>query len=306
MCWDPHHHLVMMANNADDPPFVSIYSTTGPTLKAQIIFDNAHLPKFFKNKATDGIEQCEYDHRIGKFVIAVPEIDGDGHNSVAGGVAVIDPNSFAVEGVFPVDHEQCAGPQGVAIGPDHQILLGCNTPSGGHTNPGGVKPDNPGNGKFRTVIIDDRHPSHIIKAFDNESGADMVWFNPGNGHYFLARSNAGGGLGGPLATQRLGVIDAEALKADADVSLGAQGAPNNHSVAADLVTNRTFVPIGQGKTVCDPNSAATAGINATGCIAVFKAPKDRDDCVAEGSPVIEVKDDGDARFHRGECRDQDH
>jgi hypothetical protein len=287
---------------------VSVYTTANPpVLKGQIVFDNAHLPNFFKTgskKASNGIEQCRYDPRRRKFFIAIPEIDGDGHNSVAGGVAVIDPLTLNVDGVFAVDHDHCAGPQGLAIGPDHQILLGCNTPSGGHTNPGGVKPDNAGNGKFRTVIIDDRDPDHIIKSFDNESGADMVWYNPGNGHYFLARSNAGGGLGGPVATQRLGVIDAEALKADADVSLGVQGAPNNHSVAADLVTNRTIVPIGKGKDVCSQAPGAPAGIDAVGCFAIFKAPNDRDDCVAEGLPVREVND-GDSRFHRGECRDED-
>src|SRR5262249_38385337 len=114
MCWDPDHNLVMMANNADDPPFVSIYSTASPpVLKKQIIFDHTHLPSFFKDRASNGIEQCQYVHRRGKFFLAIPEIDGPGDNSVAGGVAVIDPISGDVEGVFPVNHQRCAGPQGM-------------------------------------------------------------------------------------------------------------------------------------------------------------------------------------------------
>lgn len=302
MCWDPDHNLVMMANNADDPPFVSIYSTTGPVLRKQIIFDKTHLPNFFKDRASNGIEQCQYNHRRGKFFLAIPEIDGPGDNSVAGGVAVVDPISFEVEGVFPVNHQRCAGPQGMAIGPDPQILLGCNTPSGGKVL--SAKPDDPGNHQFRTVIVDDQNPSHIIKAFRNESGADMVWFNPGNGHYFLARSNAGGGAGGPEPNQLLGVIDAIALKADPSVSLGVQGAPNNHSVAADPVTNLTIVPIGRNKDVCSQAPGAPAGIDATGCFAVFKAPSDGDDCIAEGAPVMEVNDEGPS-FLRGKCRGND-
>jgi len=302
MCLDPRNHLVLMANNAESPrPFATLVSTHQPVSAASIVkkitFDGTNNTPI----ATNGAEQCQWSPRTGKFYIAIPEVNGPGDNTAAGGVAVINSHG-QVETTFIIDHEKCAGPQGMAIGPDHQILLGCNAPSGKKT-----AADTVGNGKFRTVVIDERN-GHIIRAFDNESGADEVWFNPGNGHYFLARSAADG------PTQLLGVIDAEALKEDASVFTSNKGTipgtnpplavANAHSVAADPVTNKTFVPIGFGSgTVC----SSAGGNDALGCIAVFTAPKDRDDCVAEGAPVIEVKDDGDSRFHRGECGpDHDH
>ena len=47
-----------------------------------------------------------------------------------------------IDDVFSIPIDKCAGPQGMAIGPDHQILLGCNDPNA--TVPS-------------TVIIDDRN-----------------------------------------------------------------------------------------------------------------------------------------------------
>ena len=92
-----------------------------------------------------------------------------------------------VETTFVIPFASCQAPQGMAIGPDHQILLGCNG-AGGANNP--------------TAIIDDRN-GHVIKTLANESGSDMVWFNDGDGHYFLARSSSVG------ANQLLGVVDAD-------------------------------------------------------------------------------------------------
>jgi len=72
------------------------------------------------------------------------------------------------------------------------------------------------------------------------------------------------------------------------------------------VTNKTFFPVPAGKNLCSQAPSAPAGIDALGCIAVIKGKNDKDDCVAEGAPVIAVTDDGDSRFHKGECRDHDH
>ena len=62
----------------------------------------------------------------GKFYQNVPEIDGPGNDTAAGAVAVINPHNMKVERLFPIPLEDCAGPQGMAIGPNDQILEGCN------------------------------------------------------------------------------------------------------------------------------------------------------------------------------------
>jgi hypothetical protein len=245
MCHDPRDHLVMMANNAETPfPFASLVSTKTYAIVKKITFNGTGGTP----KAVNGAEQCQWNHRTGKFYIALPEIDGTGG---AGGVAVIDPKTMAVEATFVVPLASCQAPQGMAIGPDHQILLGCNG-AGGADHP--------------TAIIDERN-GHVIKTLKNQSGADMVWFNPGDGHYFLARSAAVG------SNQLLGVVDSDGIRQDQSVPITlTPGTPNAHSVAADPVMNQIYVPIpGGGKSnVC----SAAGGSDAQGCIAVFTTPND--------------------------------
>ena len=135
--------------------------------------------------SNNGAEQCQWDQRTGKFFISIPGIVGQPTGT--GGVAVIDPVSMKVETTWIVPFASCEAPQGMAVGPDHQILLGCNG-AGGANHP--------------TAVIDDRN-GHVIKTLANELGSDMVWFNEGDGHYFLARSSAFG------TNQLLGVVDAD-------------------------------------------------------------------------------------------------
>jgi hypothetical protein len=245
MCHDPRDHLVMMANNAETPfPFASLVSTKTYAIVKKITFDGTGGTP----KAVNGAEQCQWNHRTGKFYIALPEIDGTGG---AGGVAVIDPKTMAVEATFVVPLASCQAPQGMAIGPDHQILLGCNG-AGGADHP--------------TAIIDERN-GKVIRTLKNQSGADMVWFNPGDGHYFLARSSAVG------SNQLFGVVDSDGIRQDQSVPITlTPGTPNAHSVAADPVMNQVYVPIpGGGKS----NVCSTAGgSDAQGCIAVFTTPND--------------------------------
>ena len=257
LCYDPRHHLVMVANNADTPPYASLISTTSYAVVATIKFDGTNGAP----NSNNGAEQCQWDRRTDKFYISIPGIAGQPAGT--GGVAVIDPVTMKVETTFIVPFASCQAPQGMAIGPDHQILLGCNG-AGGTNHP--------------TAVIDDRN-GHVIKTLANESGSDMVWFNDGDGHYFLARSSSVG------TNQLLGVVDADSpggnddehagsdIKADADVITANKSIAgrNAHSVAVDPVLNQVYVPIPAGvSTIC----GSFGGDNANGCIAVFKAPND--------------------------------
>ncbi|MBV9563199.1 MAG: hypothetical protein JOY90_22555 [Bradyrhizobium sp.] len=277
LCFDPKHHLVLVANNAEAPfPFATLISTETYMALKRITFDgNNGTPK-----ATNGAEQCQYDRRTDRFYLSIPEINGPGNNSAAGGVAVID-HTGQVETTFVIPVAQCSGPQGMTIGPDHQILLGCN---------GAV------NANASTVVIDDRN-GHVLAALNNESGADEVWYNPGDGHYFLARSSAVG------TSQFLGVVDAERLKEDASVATTGEGTGigNAHSVAADPVRNQVYVPI--PSTATGGLCSAAGGNSANGCIAVFTTPKDDHMCEARRSLLFRVSDGGEADFSRRSCRD---
>jgi hypothetical protein len=115
LCFDSADQLVMVANNADDPPFASIISTETYKVVAQIAFNG-------KNNAPEsnnGAEQCQWSPRTGKFYISIPGIAG--HPAGEGGVAVIDPKSMKVVNTFIIPRDDCAAPQGMAVGPDKQI-----------------------------------------------------------------------------------------------------------------------------------------------------------------------------------------
>jgi hypothetical protein len=245
MCHDPRDKLVLMANNAETPfPFASLVSTQTYGVVKKITFDGTNNTP----KAVNGAEQCQWNFRTGKFYISIPEVDGTGG---AGGVTVIDPKTMNIETTFIIPLASCQAPQGMAIGPDHQILLGCNG-AGGSDHP--------------TAVIDERN-GRVIRTLKNQSGSDMVWFNPGDGHYFLARSAA------VAPTQLLGVVDAEGLTQDQSIpTTTSAGAPNAHSVAADPIMNQVYVPIpgGNKSNVC----SSAGGSDAAGCIAVFTTPND--------------------------------
>lgn len=253
LCFDPADHLVMVANNADSPPFASIISTDTFQVVKQIFFDGKSDGAPNSN---NGAEQCQWSSRTGKFYISIPGIAG--HPDGEGGVAVIDPTTKTVVDTFIIPVDLCAAPQGMAVGPTNQILLGCN----------GISP----NGHANTVIINERSGA-VVGRLPDLGGNDEVWFNPGDGHYALA--------GGQNIPEQLGIVDSTGHRAD-KTFITAQN-PNAtgrraHSVAADPNKNEVYLPIpavndtaakGYDSELC----GSTATAKAMGCIAIFSASK---------------------------------
>ena len=249
LCLDPRDSLVLLANDADAPPFVSFISTKTHAIVKQIRMDGtvALGGTVASPIATNGIEQCQWDRRTGKFYLNLPEVGGPGNDTAPGAVVTFSPKTLQIEQIYSIPISQCAGPQGMAVGPDHQILLGCNDPN--KTVPS-------------TVVIDDRN-GHILATVAGEDGADQVDFNDADGQYFLSLYTGAN-------PHRLGVIDAdEHIAADPSASTGTAGAA--HSVAADPVGDQIYVPIGAGAgTVC----SSAGGTDALGCIAIYTTPHD--------------------------------
>jgi hypothetical protein len=285
LCEDVKHEIVLSANDDPIDNFLDFFNTETYSIIQKIKLDGSDpngtitlsgvtVPAGAK-VAADGIEQCKFNPRTGFYYLAVPatKIIPTTGASTAGPGVVLKISSKApfrvVETITVPASTGCTGPQGLAIGPRHEIQLGC--------------------GGANSVIIDDRSgpTATIIATQTGEGGADEVWYNPGNNSFFIARSGAG----------KLGVWDAggnesAAPQADADVTT----ATGSHSVAADMLRNQIYVPA---------NKAATAICGtANGCIAVFTAPND-DKCLAQGMPVLDHDDGDDPVFMRTRCRDHD-
>jgi hypothetical protein len=91
----------------------------------------------------------------------------------------------------------------------------------------------------------DTRGGSIDKAVAGVSGSDEVWFNKGDGNYYLAARN---NPGGPV----LGVIDAQSMtlvqlvptiNTPAKTSPPPVPAGSSHSVAANPKNNHVFVPL---------------------------------------------------------------
>ena len=195
IAYDQKDKLILIANDADTPPFATLIDTQSRAVVARIDFGDA----------TAGLEQPVWDPETHLFYMSVPETAAD----PGGAVAVIDPRTRSRVGLFPV---QNCGPAGLTLGPKQQLLLGCGDPT--------------------AVQVMDARSGDIVATIAEVSGADEVWYNPGDKHYYVAARN---NPSGPV----FGVIDAVTNRWIQNVPTG----PNAHSIAANPINDEIFVPL---------------------------------------------------------------
>jgi hypothetical protein len=278
--------LLLVANNAEDPPFGTLFAANGDRsfsnvrIIQKILVDDAVMPKDFGLS----IEQPAWDPKTKRFYTSLPVIANNppGCNFNAdtppvtchGGLLVVDPANLQPSyglfdqvkgGVVPLN---LCSPNGATVGPNDNLLLGC-TPQ-----------NNPSDTSTLVINAATRHFANI----GGITGSDEVWFNKGDRRYYTASNRdcgKGGGCPAPAGTRApggavLGVIDAETNLLIEKIPQG----QNSHSVAADSKRNLIFVPQ-TGPTPAVPNGDTTdvgAGIcgGNNGCIAVYSHHVDRD------------------------------
>ncbi len=224
-CYDPDDKLIMFANPADSPPYASFISTTTNTVVAQLPFTTA----------TGGLEQCVYDPGTKRFFINNDSTATNPHgelNSLLASTAVA--GAPVIDKVYP---EGNCGPAGLALGPNENLLVGCDTPAGTQ----------------QETLIMSATSGAVVATITQVGGEDEVAYDPKLNHYLTASRNmtANGisqsGVTGAKFTSVLGVIDAATNTWVGNFPTGS-GA---HSVAADSKTGRVFVPV--------PPTATAAG-----------------------------------------------
>src|SRR5262249_29274779 len=93
LCYDPDHHIIMMANDASSPfPFVTLISSTTHTVLGHIVMDGTNGTPI----GSGGIEQCAYSPRTGKFYLNVPQATIPHVSGTFDLVLQIDPVSEAI------------------------------------------------------------------------------------------------------------------------------------------------------------------------------------------------------------------
>ena len=262
LCYNPRSDVVLIANPVDQ--FIAFIGEDSLKVIQRIKFDGTDQNG--ANIVANGIEQCVFDPRDGKFWLNIPNTGPATANPPGAGVVVRISGEapFRVEQVFdfakaPLNATGCGGATGMAVGSDHQIGLAC-----GGTN---------------ALVIDDRTGNPVSGGvLPGLAGADEMWFNPGDNHYFFARTGAAS----------LGVADAGPPPS---VDSSATTGPGSHSVAADSRRNQVYVPIRGNNGTVPPSTGAAAGStcgtakdvfgnagsDALGCIAIYTARRDGDD-----------------------------
>ncbi|MEM5369943.1 hypothetical protein V4C53_28440 [Paraburkholderia azotifigens] len=213
-CYDPDDHLIMFASPGESPPYVTFISTTTQAVVSKLVFTGS-----------SGLEACTYDPASKNFLInndgttANPdgELDIIAASSVTSGTPVVSKS-------FPLG--KC-GPSGIALGPNSDVLIGCD-PSAGSP--------------LITLILDRDTGSQLASI--PFGGTDQVAYDPASNRYFLPARHwvASGTAAASGFTPQMGVIDGATRKLLYTVAVGT-GA---HSVAIDSGLGQVYVPFQAG------------------------------------------------------------
>ena len=285
--------LLLVANNADEPSFVTLFSANGDedssnvSVMLKTTIDSTILPTGFGL----GIEQPAWDPKTKRFYTSIPIIannpegcnygqPGSGPDHAipcSGGLLVTDPDApNAIEGAYdPVTNTgviklNACGPNGATVGPHDNLLLGCT----------------PGNlpGSTTTLVIN--ATTHNYAQVGGITGSDEVWFNKGDGRYYTGSNNAIKSAGSALGRGSvLGVIDGTSVLIETIPQ-----SSGSHSVAADSERDLIFIPqvytsAPTAVPLGDQNFTAGAGKptvgqlicgTPNGCIAVYTGPHAED------------------------------
>ena len=279
--------LLLAANNAEDPPFATLFAANGDAHVSNVVklikitVDPAIMPAGFGLS----LEQPAWDPTTQRFYTSIPIIANNptgcnfgqlaGAITCDGGLLVTDPhNPTAVQGAFDpatntgVVKLHACGPNGATVGPHDNLLLGCT----------------PGNNPSNTTTLVINATTKNFANIAGITGSDEVWFNKGDGRYYTGSSRMIKPAGSPLGSGAvLGVIDGTSVLIESIPQ-----SSGSHSVAADSKRNLIFVPqVATNVTIgFDANTTAGAG-SATvgslicgsqgGCIAVYQHDVDAND-----------------------------
>ena len=270
--------LLLAANNAEDPPFATLFNANGDSggSNVSIIIKIGVSPAIIPAGFGLSLEQPVWEPKTERFYTSIPVIANNpagcnygqlsGAITCDGGLLVVDPTKpTAVYGAFDpatntgvVPLTGCS-PNGSTVGPGSNLGLGC-TPA-----------NNPSDTTTLVINAITKNFSHVADI----TGSDEVWFNTGDQRYY-----AGASCGAALALCNslpqkgavLGVIDGTSVLVETiPQSTGA------HSVAADCINNRIFVPQVAPVSVVGSGGDTTtvgAGIcgSTNGCVAVYTHP----------------------------------
>lgn len=232
--FDPTDSIVAIGNDEEQSPnfpFLSFWSTTGctassctPTLQGTLTFTDA----WQAGAAPDGgggLEQPVWDPNQKLFLVSVPET----HTNANGEIDVINPTTRAIVTKYALSIN--CSPAGLALNPTSDVVLvGCGNNNG--------------------LLVLNAKTGATLATITPAGGVDEAWYNPTDNRFYAAGSNFVP-TGATSSSPSLFAIDGSSYKLLQTITTTASA----HSVAADPVSNRVFVP------VVSTSSGQAAGLN---------------------------------------------
>lgn len=208
LAYDPVDRLILIANDQDNPPFITFISSTTLTVVGSLSYPQA---VFGSPAANHGIEQSVWDGQTRKFYISIPATSAN----PKGEVDEIDPLTMMVTRIVPTT----CNPAGLALIPGQHLMTSC----------GDVV--DIASGKVMTTVAG--------------VGGDEIWYNPGDervyfggGMNFISVSVVDAIAYNLVTTLTVGVIVPPVPPAFFNPA-----SQITHSVAADSMNNHIFVPV---------------------------------------------------------------
>jgi hypothetical protein len=291
MAIDPADGLVMAANNADTPAFSTIvtYNKTTCALSNPIKTTFLALPGGHTN--TNGIEQSVWDPTTKRFYVSLPEIDAvpplAGGSGITGAVARVTTGGV-IETIYPINYCQ---PAGLTLGPNGNLLVGCNSvfDNSGKKCTAVVPSPNPSGtaaGAPATCSGGTAYPQAAIcnpgqgctgsslQSVFGVGGGDEVWFNSGDGNYYVTAGNnpigpTFGVVNSSTNTLTQLVPTVPPVPATAPPTPPGHSAGTAHSIAASAANNHVYLPLPANSNYSAPPAGTPACVQ--GCVAVFSA-----------------------------------
>jgi hypothetical protein len=213
LAYDPLDHIILIANDNDDPPFLTFIDTADPphVVGPHIEYPQAIFPdKPMGPPVNHGLEQPVWNTARKRFYISIPATV----TNKTGEIDEIDPKTMKVTRVFPTT----CNPAGLAQIPGQHLITSCGD------------------------VLDIR-TGKVIHTVANVGG-DEIWFNRGDERVYF-----GGGPPAPSPLSRISVPVVSAIQPFGLITTLTVGnstvtpAHTTHSVAADSENNHIFVPV---------------------------------------------------------------
>ena len=197
MAYDPTDQVILAINDTDCPPYGTFFNANAPyNVLGSVSFGTSY----------NGVEQPVWDPNQSKFLVNNPQTIANPN----GEIDVVDPNAHSITKVLPMP-ASCI-PHGLALGPNDQIVVGCNVPDS-------------------QIYVLNASTGAVLGDVLGYGGSDECWYDSGMNRYYCALSNQ---TPAPLTV----AIDASAATLVTTILTSTQA----HSVAADSQTKHVFIP----------------------------------------------------------------